>query len=148
MTDSTLPQAEFAAFADRFAGIAKLARRDLPALRAAVGELGFAWFSVDLSRARNVPGFIKALQRDLRFPDWFGGNLDALNDCLSDFSWCPAPGYVITLDHVEMLAASPTAFATFNEVLASAVDEWQRRETPFWVFYLTDAVDSDGMNGA
>ena len=148
MIDPTPHQSGFAAFADRFAGIAKLSHRDLPALRAAVGELGFAWFSVDLSRARNVPGFIKALQRDLRFPDWFGGNLDALNDCLSDFSWCPAPGYVITLDHVEMLATSPTAFAAFNEVLASAVDEWQRRETPFWIFYLTDAVDSDGMNGA
>ena len=147
MTDSTPPQAEFAAFADRFAGIAKLSRRDLPALREAVGELGFAWFSVDLSRARNVPGFIKALQRDLRFPDWFGGNLDALNDCLSDFSWCPAPGYVITLDHVEMLATSPTAFAAFNEVLASAVDEWQRRETPFWIFYLTETVDNDPASG-
>ena len=147
MTDSARPKTEFAAFADRFAGIAKLSRRDLLALREAVGELGFAWFSVDLSRARNVPGFIKALARDLRFPDWFGGNLDALNDCLSDFSWCPAPGYVITLDHVEMLAASPTAFAAFNEVLASAVDERKRREMPFWVFYLTDAVDGDRTSG-
>lgn len=130
---------------DQSAGIARLSRGDLPALREAVDELGFAWFSVDLSRARNVPGFIKALQRDLRFPDWFGGNLDALNDCLSDFSWCPAPGYVITLDHAEMLATSPTAFATFNEVLANAVDEWQRRQAPFWVFYLTDADVSDRM---
>ena len=46
-----------------------------------------------------------------------------------------------------MLAASPTAFAAFNEVLASAVDERKRREMPFWVFYLTDAVDGDRTSG-
>ena len=121
------------------AGIFLLARQDLPALRQAADELEQAFFSVDLGSARNVPGFIKALKRDLDFPDWFGGNLDALHDCLTDFSWRPAPGYVITLDGSETLRANPTSFAIFNEVLVSVIEWWQEKNTPFRVFYLHDA---------
>ncbi|MEO8409682.1 MAG: barstar family protein [Propionivibrio sp.] len=120
------------------ADIFRLARRDLPALKLAADELGQAYFSVDLQRARNVPGFIKALQRDLDFPEWFGGNLDATHDCLTDFSWRPAPGYVITLSGSDSLRANPTSFAAFNAVLASAVDAWQARKIPFRVFYVED----------
>lgn len=120
------------------AGIFKLARTDLAAMHAAAQELGLACYNVDLSNARNIPGFIRAMKRDLGFPAWFGDNLDALNDCLTDFSWHAAPGYVITLDGLANLSASPTSFAAFNQVLASAVEEWKARNTPFWIFYLTD----------
>jgi RNAse (barnase) inhibitor barstar len=122
------------------AGIFLLARQDLPALQQAADELKQAFFSVDLGNARNVPGFIKALQRDLVFPDWFGGNLDALHDCLTDFSWHPAAGYVITLDGSEALRANPTSFAILNEVLASVIEAWQARDIPFRIFYLQDAA--------
>lgn len=119
-------------------GIFRLARKDLPALRQAANELKQHVFSVDLDRAHNVPGFIKALSRDLDFPIWFGGNLDALHDCLTDLSWHPAPGYVITLTGSETLRANPTSFAAFNQVLASAAEAWQARNVPFRVFYLHD----------
>ncbi len=120
------------------AGIFRLARSDLPALKQAADELGQAFFSVDLRRAGNVPGFIAAFNRDLDFPAWFGGNLDALHDCLSDFSWHPAPGYVIALTGCETLSANPTSFAAFNAVLASAVDAWRARNIPFRIFYVQD----------
>lgn len=123
---------------NRVTGIFRLARQDLPALRLAADELGQAFFAVDLKDARNVPGLIRVLNRDLAFPEWFGGNLDALHDCLTDFSWRPAPGYVITLDRCDALSASATSFAIFNEVLASVVEFWQRRDIPFRVFYLQD----------
>lgn len=119
-------------------GLFRLNPADLPALKAAAAELGHFVFSVDLQRASNVPGFIKAFQRDLRFPDWFGGNLDALNDCLTDLSWHPAPGYVIVLTAAERLQATPTSFAALNEVLSSAADHWQARNVPFCVFYLAE----------
>ena len=126
------------------AGLAKLAPKDLPALLKAADELGMAVFSVDLKSARNVPGFIKALQHDLNFPDWFGGNLDALHDCMTDFSWHPAPGYVITLTGSEALSANPTSFAAFNAVLSSVVEEWKMRSTPFWIFYVQDVLGERG----
>lgn len=127
---------------NRTAGIFKLARQDLPALRQAVDELDQAFFSVNLEDARNVPGFIRALSRDLDFPEWFGGNLDALHDCLTDFSWHPAPGYVITIDGYGALSANVTSFAIFNEVLSSVVEAWQQSNIPFRVLYLYDAPDT------
>lgn len=130
------------------AGFFKLARKDLPALRKAADELHMAFFSVDLKNARNVPGFIKALRLGLDFPDWFGGNLDALHDCLTDFSWRPAPGYVITLEGSATLSANPTSFAAFNAVLLSAIDEWKTRTTPFWVFYVQDDDGSGDGQGS
>lgn len=119
-------------------GIFRLARNDLAALRQAADELNQAFFSVNLENARNVPGFIRAMSRDLGFPDWFGGNLDALHDCLTDLSWHPASGYIIALDGYGALRSNPTSFAMFNEVLASAAEAWQARKVPFRVFYLQD----------
>ena len=120
------------------AGVFKLSRKDLPALRKAAEQLKQACFHVDLQNAKNVPSFIKALKRDLNFPGWFGGNLDALHDCLTDFSWCPASGYVITLSGCELLCGNPTSFAAFNSVMASVVEAWEARNIPFRVFYVQD----------
>lgn len=118
------------------AGLYRLAASDLPALREAAGMLGQAFYLVDLSRARHVPGFMKAMQRDLGFPAGFGKNLDALYDCLTDFSWRPAPGYVIVLSGFEALRGTPTSLAALNEVLACVIEAWNERDLPFRIFYL------------
>ena len=134
-TQNTLPDCNTA---NDIAGVYRLARKDVPALREAASELKQAFLNVDIHQAHNVPGFIKALSRDLAFPEWFGGNLDALHDCLTDFSWLPAPGYVITLDGSETLQANAASFAVFNAVLSNAAEEWQARRIPFRIFYLDD----------
>ena len=121
-------------------GIYRLDGDNLPALEAAAKALGQAVFTVDLGRARNMPGILKAMKRDLRFPESFGNNLDALNDCLTDFSWHPAAGYVIILAHGEGLQANPSSLATLNEVLAFAAEHWENRRVPFRVFYLRDRL--------
>ena len=118
------------------AGLYRLAASDLPAMREAAEMLGQAFYLVDLSRARNVPGFIKAMQRDLGFPEPFGRNLDALHDCLTDFSWRLAPGYVIVLSGSEVLQGTPTSLAALNEVLACTIEFWNERDIPFRIFYL------------
>lgn len=120
-------------------GLFTLAARDLPALQQTAQTLGQAFFHVDLREARNIPGILRSFKRDLSLPDWFGNNLDALNDCLTDFSWHPAPGYVIVLHCGEDLHSQPLRFAALNAVLASAVDAWSDRDIPFRIFYLLDA---------
>lgn len=39
---------------------------------------------IDCSRARDAAAVHRALARQLRFPPHYGGNLDALRDCLSE----------------------------------------------------------------
>lgn len=41
------------------------------------------------SRIRTRRELFGVLRRHLRFPDYFGGNWDALNDVLHDLSWWP-----------------------------------------------------------
>lgn len=40
---------------------------------------------------------IDAIARALSFPDWFGRNLDALYDSLTDLSWLPAGEYTLVV---------------------------------------------------
>ena len=41
-------------------------------------------YTVDFSEVENYMDIHEVLKRDLEFPDYYGGNLDALNDCLTD----------------------------------------------------------------
>src|SRR5258708_30591818 len=47
---------------------------------------------VTIDAANDVLG---SIARALDFPDWFGANWDALEDCLSDLSWRRGDGHVL-----------------------------------------------------
>jgi RNAse (barnase) inhibitor barstar len=51
---------------------------------AAAGAAGFGAFVVDCDRARSRSGVLRAIVKAVDFPEFFGGNLDALYDCLCD----------------------------------------------------------------
>ena len=124
-------------------GLYRLNARDLPALKAASFELGRAFLSVDLLKARNVPSLLRAFQKSLAFPAALSegcGRLDALRAGLIDLSWYPASGYVLVLTGFAPLSAQLTSFAALNEVLASAARAWQARSIPFCVFFVEDEV--------
>ena len=104
-------------------------------LTKAAKALGFACFKVDLEESDHMGKILSALGDGLHFPEWYGTNLDALNDCLTDFSWREAPGYVITISGADALHAEPNSFAALNEVLSSAIEEWRSRDVPLWIFY-------------
>src|SRR3546814_628083 len=53
------------------------------ALEAARAE-GLAAFVVDCDRARSRSAVLRAVVKAVDFPEFFGGNLDALFDCLCD----------------------------------------------------------------
>src|SRR5215510_9162043 len=54
--------------------------------------------SVSLAGVRDKSELLARLSRALRFPDWFGGNWDALEDCLTDLSWLKADGHVLLIE--------------------------------------------------
>lgn len=82
---------------------------------------------------RAVPdraALLSQLAAALKFPSYFGGNLDALHDCLNDLEqYSPAPGYLVLVEHAD--AACPARredFTAVIEVLEEAVA--QRRAQP------------------
>lgn len=50
----------------------------------AASRLGMAAFVVDCDRARSRSAVLRAVVKAVDFPEFFGGNLDALYDCLCD----------------------------------------------------------------
>lgn len=52
-------------------------------LSAAAQALGYAIFLVDCDRAKSKSAVLRAIAAAVDFPEYFGGNLDALLDCLT-----------------------------------------------------------------
>jgi len=106
--------------------------QELGALQAAAERAGIAWFTVDLAPAGEKVRFLAECARDLRFPESFGQNWDAFADCLQDFAWRPAQGYVVRFANAQVFAvAAPDDFATAVEILRDTVLYWEARGKPF-----------------
>ena len=82
--------------------------------------------------------------RALEFPDYFGHNWDALEECLADLEWLPAKGYILLItDAASVLPNDETEFETLLEILRDAGEAWAsgqagmgaRRATPFHVLF-------------
>lgn len=92
---------------------------------------------LDGAAVRSKRGMMTALARLLRFPDWFGHNLDALYDCLTDLSWLPAGEHVLVWTHPEVLAtADPAGYRGIREVLADAVEGAADSDRPLKIVFV------------
>jgi len=59
----------------------------------------------------------------LRFPEYFGDNWDALDECIRDLSWLP-PGAVI-VKHADLpLVGDVANLKTYLSILRDAVQKW------------------------
>ncbi|WP_329599134.1 barstar family protein [Streptomyces pseudovenezuelae] len=81
--------------------------------------------TLDLDRVTDKAGLMDRCARDLRLPDWFGRNWDALADVLSDPDLWPGDGVeeetVVVVRHWDRYAeARPDEWATAREVFAQA----------------------------
>lgn len=64
---------------------------------------------------------LDAIAEALSFPGWFGRNLDALYDCLTDLSWLPSGEHVLIWVSSDVLAAAdPKAYLAIRSVLSDA----------------------------
>lgn len=53
---------------------------------------------LDGADARDKPRFMAAVARALQFPDYFGGNWDAFEECLGELQW-QNRSVVLIIDH-------------------------------------------------
>ena len=114
-------------------GVYRTGRSDpiTDALRGSRLNLG----QVSLKGAHTREALLERIAKSLAFPDWFGQNWDALEDCLTDLSWREAEGQVLLFD-----SFSPgDDLGILIDVLTSSAQFWAARGKPFF----TVLVDPD-----
>lgn len=105
-----------------------LAPEDAEPLRAAAAGAKLGWVELNLARAGNKQEFLAACAKRLRFPKWFGGNWDALADCLKDL----CADSVVSCRNCALFAeAAPDDYATALEVFQDAASAWMERGSAF-----------------
>lgn len=101
-------------------------------LQTIVRRAGLRWVVVDLRRARGKHALLSACARGFVFPASFGGNWDALADCLQDLSWLAEPGTVALLrGDADFSVAAPGEHTMLLEILAASAEYWQPRGRVF-----------------
>ncbi len=83
---------------------------------------------VDGRKARTKRQLLSAIGRALRFPDYYGQNLDALDELITDLSWLPpGPVELVWSDADELREVDPASYRAVLEILRDA--EWATRDT-------------------
>jgi hypothetical protein len=75
---------------------------------------------------------LKNIASALHFPDWFGHNWDALEDCLTDLSWREAPAYVLLIDNPK----PGDDLGVLTDILRSSAESWAGRGKPFFAVFV------------
>lgn len=119
-------------------GLYRVADADDLARAASVAGLDIAHIS--LGAVGTKEELLRRFASALGFPEWFGANWDALEDCLTDMSWRPADGYVLVVDGIpglEELASDDRD--TLFDILRSCARFWAGEATPFFVAFVDPA---------
>jgi RNAse (barnase) inhibitor barstar len=95
---------------------------------------GLRLADVALGGVTDKDGLLRRIAQALEFPKWFGGNWDALEDCLSDLSWQRADGWVILLREFD--GVSGDDLGVLVDVLASAAEFWAGRGKLFFAVFI------------
>jgi RNAse (barnase) inhibitor barstar len=105
---------------------------------------GFVLRVIKGAKCQTTAGLLTEFARALDFPDYFGHNMDALEECLADLEWLPAKGYTLLItDAAKVLPDDEEEYETFLEILRDAGEAWgngqagmgARRATPFHVLF-------------
>lgn len=100
---------------------------------------GIQIFYLDGREVCDKQSFLRKIAAVMKFPNYFGYNWDALDECITDLDWCPAERYVLLYDQPEIFSkAAPIEWQTAYDVLQSAVAYWQSTDTPMDILFIGD----------
>jgi hypothetical protein len=99
-----------------------------------------------------VQGLYDEFAAALQFPDYFGYNAGAFDECLADLSWLPAKMYVLTIfDSADFLTSEPAQAPLFIDAFERIAaqwstpiaqgESWDRPAVPFHVIFHCVADD-------
>ena len=100
---------------------------------------GFLFFYLEGQKIEKKEQFLNHAAMAMHFPEHFGNNWNALEDCLTDLSWieedAEVNGYVILFDHFDPFADHhESQLETVVEIFQSAIEYWHDQGKSMFVF--------------
>jgi RNAse (barnase) inhibitor barstar len=79
------------------------------------------------AKSRSAADFFNECAAALQFPDYFGENWDALDECLRDLEWLPGDAYLLVLTDADLLLdRDADELGTLLKLLEHAANEWAK----------------------
>ena len=100
-------------------------------------SLGFSVMTGSVGNISSNSDLFSVVASAMEFPDYFGNNWDALNDCLRDMEWMPAAGYLLVLnDASKGWSHSPYVLGQFVSTWLGACEYWIKHNVPFHLLFV------------
>lgn len=102
-------------------------------------EYGFQFFYINGNKITSKADFFQISAEIMNFPDYFGENWDAFNDCINDLSWLPANGYLLLYTQPDNFAQNaPQEWEIALDIFQEVVEYWAGTDTPMYILLQTD----------
>jgi RNAse (barnase) inhibitor barstar len=110
---------------------------------------------IDGNKCTTVEGLFNEFSRAFQFPDYFGSNWGAFDECLNDLDWLPGKAYILfIIDADKITETSDNSFENLIKLLERSVNEWTEGRnyddfpsppTPFHVVFQCSSVKRNEM---
>ncbi|MCP5060114.1 MAG: barstar family protein [bacterium] len=98
---------------------------------------GLLLMECDVSNVSGDDSLFRKLASAMSFPDYFGGNWDAVDECLRDLEWLSGKGYVLLVRNSHQLwSTSPGSAGSLIESWLFCAEEWASKGVPFHLVFL------------
>ncbi|MEM9887465.1 MAG: barstar family protein [Bacteroidota bacterium] len=62
-------------------------------------EKQFYIAAIDGNLCNKIDSFLSEIAIAFKFPDYYGSNMNALNDCINDLEWLDSNNYILVINH-------------------------------------------------
>jgi RNAse (barnase) inhibitor barstar len=101
-------------------------------------ERGFSAIQVDLAGVQEKSELLARIASAMKFPDYFGMNWDALDECLRDLSWLNPRGVLLVLENSRDLWRQPMVAGSLIETWLFCAESWAKDNVPFHLGFTWD----------
>jgi hypothetical protein len=107
-------------------------------IRETLAASPLATFEICGTDLRTDKELFAAIASAMKFPDYFGMNWDALDECLRDLdAWIPAPGYVLIVrDATSLWEYAPKTAGNLVESWLFCAEDWSKEGKPFHLVFV------------
>jgi len=100
-------------------------------------SLGLKIFEGSIADMKTDDDLFNIVSLAMQFPEYFGYNWDALDECLGDMGWLPAEGYLLVLrGSSKGWRQNPYVLGRFVTTWLEAVEYWTEEQTPFHLVFV------------